>query len=205
MGSMLFIEVIDESLVVSLDLGLSFPRPSARKPQSSIRLPTIKRRSDAGTVKTTESNESSLFSLSLFFSFDSDVSNVPTAATATSVAATATTVAATLALLLPMALLVPAFSSADPAAAAAEAAVPAPTALAVPFYSPPLYVALNMHAETWLNPLGSAQAMPTRPQPPRCRTNTNMATYVHKLFVYEQFVRLTRTSALYLTSVASLR
>jgi hypothetical protein len=32
-----------------------------------------------------------------------------------------------------------------------------------------------------------------------------MATYIHKLFVYEQFVRLTRTSALYLTSVASLR
>lgn len=202
---MLFIEVIDESLVVSLDLGLSFPRPTARKPQSSIRPPTIKRRSDAETVKTTESNQSSLFSLSLFFSFDSDVADAPTAATAASVAATAATVGATLALLLPMALLVLAFSSADPAAAPAKAAVPAATALAVPFYSPPPYVALNMHAETWLNPLGSTQAMPTRPQPPRCRTNTNMATYVHKLFVYEQFVRLTRTSALYLTSLTSLR
>ncbi|CAH2350637.1 hypothetical protein CLIB1423_02S01662 [[Candida] railenensis] len=66
--------------------------------------------------------------------------------------------------------------------------------LKLPQYSPPpFFSSFYQHVnDSWIN--GNYSTTPKyiskRPRVPKCKTNTNMATYVHRLYVYEQFMKL---------------
>lgn len=66
--------------------------------------------------------------------------------------------------------------------------------LVLPPYCPPTFICLSFYQHvnsSWLS--GSSSSTPLyiakRPSIPQCRTNTNMATYTHRLYVYEQYMK----------------
>lgn len=61
------------------------------------------------------------------------------------------------------------------------------------YLPPPFFLSFYQHVNSsWIN--GNYSTTPKhiskKPRVPKCKTNTNMATYVHRLYVYEQFMKL---------------